>query len=84
MPTPNARSEEPDERRDVLVHYTQSRHAVTSEKRATWVVFLGLEKHTECATLDAATALARTLARQHGRRAWLHDATGYPLKPIVL
>ncbi len=82
MPTPSARSEEPDAR-DVLVHYTHSRYAATGEKRATWVVFLGLEKHTECATLDAATALARTLARQHGRRAWLHDATGYPLKPIA-
>ncbi len=82
MPPQGARSEDPDERRDVLVHYTQIRHAATGEKRATWVVFLGLEKHTECATLDAATALARTLARQHGRRAWLHDATGYPLKPI--
>ncbi len=82
MPTQGARSEDPDERRDVLVHYTQIRHAATGEKRATWVVFLGLEKHTECATLDAATALARKLARQHGRRAWLHDATGYPLKPI--
>ncbi len=83
MPTQGARSEDPDERRDVLVHYTQIRTAATGEKRATWVVFLGLQKHTACATLDAATALARTLARQHGRRAWLHDATGYPLKPIA-
>ncbi len=84
MPTPSARSEEPDERRDVLVHYAQSRHAATGERRDIWVVFLGLEKHTECATRNAATELARTLARQHGRRAWLHDATGYPLKPIAL
>jgi hypothetical protein len=82
MPTQNSRSEDPDERRDVLVHYTQIRNAATGEKRATWIVFLGLEKHSECATLDAATKLARTLAKQHGRRAWLHDATGYPLKPI--
>lgn len=83
MPTQSSRSEDPDERRDVLVHYTQIRHAAAGEKRATWVVFLGLEKHTECATLDAATELARKLAKQHGRRAWLHDATGYPLKPIA-
>ncbi len=84
MPTPSAQSEEPNERRDVLVHYTQSRHAATSEKRDTWIVFLGLEKHVECATLDAAEAVARKLARQHGCRAWLHDATGYPLQPIAL
>ena len=84
MPTPSARREEPNERRDVLVHYTQSRHAVTDEKRDTWLVFLGLEKHTECATFKAATELARTLAKKHRRRAWLHDATGYPLKPIDL
>ena len=77
-------SDEPDESRDVLVHYTQIRHAATSEKRDTWMVFLGLEKHVECATLKAATELARTLAKKHGRRAWLHDATGYPLKPIAL
>ncbi len=83
MPMPSARSEEPDERRDVLVHYTQIRTAATREKQPTWVVFLGVEKHVECATLDAATTLARKLARQHGRRAWLHDATGYPLKPIA-
>jgi hypothetical protein len=59
-------------------------NAATREKRDTWVVFLGLEQHTECATLQAATALARTLARQHGRQAWLHDRIGYPLKPIAL
>ncbi len=84
MPTQCSRSEEPDERRDVLVHYTQIRNAATGEKRDTWMVFLGLEKHAECATVKAATELARTLARKHGRRAWLHDATGYPLKPIDL
>ena len=84
MPTPSARSQEPDGALDVLVHYTQSRHAGTGEKRDTWVVFLGLEKHTERATLQAATEVARTLARKHRRGAWLHDATGYPLKPIVL
>ncbi len=66
------------------MHYTRIRHPATGEKRDTWVVFLGLEKPTECATLQAATELAQTLARKHGRRAWLHDATGYPLKPIVL
>ena len=49
MPTPSARSDEPDEARDVLVHYTQSRHAATGEKRDTCIVFLGLEQHTECA-----------------------------------
>ncbi len=43
MPTQGARSEDPDERRDVLVHYTQIRTAATGEKRATWVVFLGLQ-----------------------------------------
>ncbi len=62
--------------RDVLVHYTQSRHAATGETRDILVVFLGLEQHTECTTLKAATALARTLARQHRRRVWLHDSTG--------
>ncbi len=50
MPPQSARSEDPDERRDVLVHYTQIRHAATGEKRHTRIVFLGLEKHTECAT----------------------------------
>ncbi len=84
MPTQGSGSDEPDEGRDILVYYTQIRHAATGEKRDTWMVFLGLEKHTECATLDAATELARTLARTHGRWAWLHDATGYPLKPIAL
>ncbi len=84
MPTPSARSEEPDEARDVLVHYTQCRHAATGERRDAWIVFLGLEKHTECATLQAATELARTLAKKHRRRAWLHDATGYPLRPLAL
>jgi hypothetical protein len=83
MPTQSAPREEPDAR-DVLVHYTHSRYAATGEKRDTWVMFLGLEEHTECATLQAATALARTLARQHGRPAWLHDTIGYPLKPIAL
>ncbi len=83
MPTQSPRSEDPDERHDVLVHYTQIRNAATREKQPPWVVFLGVEKQAECATLDAATVLARTLARQHGRRAWLHDATGYPLKPIA-
>ncbi len=66
------------------MHYTQSRHAGTGEKRDTCVVFLGLEKHTECTTLQAATEIARMLAKKHRRRVWLHDATGYPLKPIVL
>ncbi|HXZ44202.1 MAG TPA: hypothetical protein VEH53_05180 [archaeon] len=66
------------------MYYTQSRHAGTGEKRNTWAVFLGLEKHTECATLQAATEVARTLTKKHRRGAWLHDATGYPLKPIVL
>ncbi len=83
MPTQSSQSEDPDERRDVLVHYTQIRNAATREKQPTWMVFLGVEKHVECATLDAAEAVARKLARQHGRRAWLHDATGYPLKPIA-
>jgi hypothetical protein len=50
MPAQSARSEVPNERRDVLAHYTQIRHAATGEKRDTWLVFLGLEKHAECAT----------------------------------
>jgi hypothetical protein len=83
MPPQSARSDEPDEAHDVLVHYTQRRDAATGEKRDTWLVFRGLEEPTECATLDAATELARKLAKQHSRRAWLHDATGYPLKPIA-
>ncbi len=83
MPTPSARSDEPDEARDVLVYYTQHRHPATGEQCDTWLVFLGLEQPTECATRNAATELARSLAREHGRRAWLHDATGYPLKPLA-
>ncbi|HXZ44645.1 MAG TPA: hypothetical protein VEH53_07425 [archaeon] len=50
MPRQSTRPEEPDERHEVLVHYMQIRDAATREKRDTWIVFLGLEKHTECAT----------------------------------
>jgi hypothetical protein len=84
MPTQSSRVYEPDERRDVLVHYTRLRDAATGEKRDVWIVILGVEQHAEFATFKAATALARTLAKKHGRRAWLHDATGDPLKPIAL
>ena len=77
MPTPSARSEEPNERRDVLVHYTRSRHAATGGKRATWVVFLGLEKHTECATLQAATELAPCAAMHLLAEEILGNAQGH-------
>jgi len=54
----------------------------SSEKRDAWMVWLGPEEQTECTTVEEATNLARKLTRQHRRRAWLHDAGGYPLKPI--
>jgi len=76
--------EPPDEQRDVIVHFIQVRDAATGEKRDTWTVWLALEKQTDCTTVGEAIVLARQLGRKHGRQAWLHDATGYPLKPIRL
>lgn len=76
--------EEPDESRDVIVHYIEIHYVPGGEKRDTWMVFLGLEKQADCNTLEEAITLARQLAKRHVRRAWLHDTTGYPLKPIDL
>lgn len=84
MPSHSPRREKPDEDRDVIVNYTQVHVAETGEKRDTWGVWLGQEKQTEWTTVEEATEFARKLARKHGRRAWLHDASGYPLKPIAL
>jgi len=81
-PSHRSRVKKPDEDRDVIVHYVQIHNAATGEKRDTWGVFLGLEKQAEFITFKDATAYARQLARKHRRRAWLHDASGYPLKPI--
>ena len=82
MVSHSSRQEEPDEGRDVVVHYLEVLDVSSREKRHTWTVWLGTEKQTECSTREEATGLARELARKHGRRAWLHDANGYPLKPI--
>ena len=84
MPSGNSRREEPDEKRDVIVHYFQIRDTSGRKKGDTWKVFLGLEKEADCNTFEEATTFARQLAKRHGRRAWLHDITGYPLKPIDL
>ena len=84
MPSPKSRREGPDEKRDVIVHYVQIHYVPDGEVRDTWTVFLGLEKQADCNTLEEATTVARDLAKRHGRRAWLNDASGYPLKPIDL
>jgi len=84
MPSHSSPVEKPDEDRDVIVHYVQVHNAATGEKRDTWGVFLGLAKQAEFTTVEDATEYAPNLARKHGRLAWLHDSTGYPLKPINL
>lgn len=84
MVSRSSRREKPDEHRDVIVHPMQVLDPTTGGKRNTWMVWLGPEKQTECTTVEEATELARRLARKHSRRAWLHDATGYPLRPIEL
>ncbi len=82
MPSRSSRVENPDEDRDVIVNYIQVQYVPTGEKRDTWSVYLGPEKQAEFTTVEDATAFARQLARKHRRRAWLHDTSGYPLKPI--
>lgn len=81
-PSHRSRVKKPDEDRDVIVHYIQIRNAETGDTRDTWRVHLGLNKQAEFTTLKDATTYARQLARKHRRRAWLHDESGYPLKPI--
>ena len=84
MSPQSSAGERPDEKRDVIVHYIQIIDASTGQKRDTWTVWLGLEKQTDCTTLEEATSLALQLAQQHGRPAWLLDETGYPLKSVVI
>jgi len=84
MASRSSRREEPDEESDVIVHYFQILDTSYRQKRETWTVFLGAEIHADYNTLEEATTFARQLAQRHGRRAWLNDATGYPLKPIDL
>lgn len=78
----SSRREEPDEEHDVIVHYFQILDTSGRAVRKTWKVFLGVETQADCDTPEEAMALARQLAKTHGRRAWLQDATGYPLKPL--
>jgi hypothetical protein len=82
MPSRKSLREEPDENHDVIVHYFQIVDTSGREVRKTWKVFLGVETQAECNTLEEAITFARQLAKKHGRRAWLHDTTGYPLKLI--
>ncbi len=82
MSTSSLRREGPDENRDIIVHYILVHEVPGGLKRDTWTVWLGKDKQVECASLEEATERARRLAREHGRRAWLHDTTGYPLKRI--
>ena len=84
MRSRSSRREEPDEKHDVIVKYFQILDTSGHEVRKTWKVFLGVETQADCNTLEEAIAFARQLAQRHGRRAWLHDTTGYPLKPIDL
>jgi len=84
MPSQRSRVKKADEDRDVIVHYIQIHEVPTGQKRDTWSVFLGLAKQAEFTTVKDATDFARQLARRHGRRAWMHDATGYPLKRIKI
>jgi len=81
-PSHRSRVKKPDEDCDVIVNYIQVQYVPTGEKRDTWSVYLGPEKQAEFATFKDAKDFARQLARKHRRRAWLHDTSGYPLKPI--
>ena len=80
----SSRREAPDEKHDIIVHYFQILDTSGREVRKTWKVFLGIETQADFDTLEEAIAFACQLAQRLGRRTWLHDATGYPLKPIDL
>jgi hypothetical protein len=75
-------SARPDEDQDVVVHYIRELNLVDRSERDRWLVFKGLQKVDEYPDQGKALALARRLARESGRAAWLLDAGGYPLKWI--
>ncbi len=62
----------PDEDYDVILY----------ECRGTWAIWLGGDWQGERFTLESALVFAREVAAVHRKPAWLHDETGYPLKPI--
>ena len=62
----------PDEDDDVIVHWYSG----------AWEIRLGDELHGLRFTLTSALERACDVAAVHRRPAWLHDETGYPLKPI--
>ena len=68
---------QPDEDHDVIV-----RQVLGRDGRDLWTIRLGDEKLGERLTLESAIERARLIALMHSRPAWLHDETGYPLKPI--
>ena len=71
----------PDEDYDVIVHCFAQRGS-SGTGLPTWTIWLGEEKQGERVTLESALELARDVAAERSRPAWLLDETGYPLKPI--
>ena len=49
----------------------------------TWTIRLGRDPQGDRHSLADAISLARDVAVAHRRPAWLLDATGYPLKPML-
>ena len=73
----------PDESRDVIVHFAVVTDAQTGQREATWNLFIGGALHDTLLDESAAINTALDRAAEVSRPAWLHDADGYPLKPLT-
>ena len=73
---------EPNELRDVIVHFVAEVDPARGTRRDRWMVYLGLDKRTETDDEAIAVFAGRKLAVDSGRPAWLLGRGGYPLKPI--
>jgi hypothetical protein len=72
---------EPDEERDIIVHFVREYFVPSSERRDSWMVWLGQDKKADYPSKEEAVKLALKLAAQAKRPAWLHEGP-YPPKLI--
>ena len=68
----------PDEAHDVICS-----HQPQADGSGSWVVRVGETTLGERESLAGAIDLTRSAAVSHRRPAWLLDASGYPLKPML-